>query len=89
MNEINIDEYRSDQTIFNDIKGAIDVTRDYIEKIKPDVETKISQITDKTRSFNSNFDIQRYEVSDNDVQPDMIVQNLAQMMNIYNIEEKN
>ena len=67
MNEINIDEYRSDQTIFNNIKEAIDVTRDYIEKNIPDVETMISQITDKTRSFNSNFDFERKEEQDNDI----------------------
>ena len=78
LNEVSIDEYRSNPDLFKEISGAIDITRDYINKIKPDIEVMISQITDKTRSFNSNFD-ERYEVQENDnVQSNLVVQDLAQ-----------
>lgn len=76
--ELNSDEYRSNPTISKQIGEMIKTTRDYIDQTKPNVETMISQITDKTRSFNSNFE-ERYEVQDNDnLQSNLIVQDLAQ-----------
>ena len=78
MNELNSDEYHSNPTISRQMEEMINTTREYLDQTKPGVESMISQITEKTRSFNSNFD-ERYEVRDNDnVQSNLIVQDLAQ-----------
>lgn len=76
--ELNSDEYRSNPTISRQIGEMTKTAREYIDQTKPNVEVMISQITDKTRSFNSNFN-ERYEVQENDnVQSNLVVQDLAQ-----------